>query len=375
VAIVVRYFSTSAAGAGDGTTWADRALFISGGAFSTILTAFDFNSADTLECRLGPGTYTFPATLQASVFSVNAPRPDFPLVIHGCDSNGDRIVPDNEWHCAQGTFDSSAFPLLECGSSFQINLGNLCLRCVSFQGSINNTVANTIGGSWYDFVVGTNTRSAAGEVINVDVGSVVTNSYLYHTNSTHGRIVRNNGSLTNVRLKGNPSATSGERAGIGTIATGLWHNCRGPVCIIDCVGGGVLAAVGYVISNTTIYNCGTAVSQTTTTGQATNGTLKLNATRNFIANCTTGFSASGPAAFVANNRIRATTALSVPANSHTFNNETASGSDSDEFVDSANGDFRIKKTSVYWGNGYGAGDEPSSGGSRPTSPFNQTVIA
>jgi hypothetical protein len=43
----------------------------------------------------------------------------------------------------------------------------------------------------------------------------------------------------------------------------------------------------------------------------------------------------------------------------------AAGSDADEFVDAANGDYRIKNTSVYWGRGIGAGDEPASSGGIP----------
>jgi hypothetical protein len=38
-------------------------------------------------------------------------------------------------------------------------------------------------------------------------------------------------------------------------------------------------------------------------------------------------------------------------------------SDADEFVDAANGDYRIKNTSIYWGRNIGAGDEPAAGGS------------
>ncbi len=374
MAIVVRYFSTTSAGAGDGTSWADRAAFISGGAYSTVITAFDFSGSDSLEVRLGPGTYTLPSTLQTSIFSVAGPRPDAPLLIHGCDSSGNRILPNLDWRCAESDLDSTGFPVLNCGTSFQINLANLFLRCVFATGSVNNTILATTNGSHYDFVVATNTRSSAGEVINVDVYSLVTNSYFYHQNSTHGRIVRNNGALVNVRLRGNPNATSGERFGIGTIATGVWHNCRGPVCIIDCVGGGIYAANGYIIANTTIYNCGTAISLTTTGGQATNYSHKLNAHRNFIANCTTGISATNAAASITHNRIRATTPTSVPANSHLSDNKTASGSDTDEFVDAANGNFLIKSTSVYHGQGYGAGDEISTGTSKPVNPFTQTVI-
>lgn len=377
MAIVVRYFSTSAAGAGDGTSWADRAAFISGGAYSTVITGFDFNSADSLECRLGAGTYTVPASLASAIFSVAAPRPDYPLVIHGCDSSGNRLTPDLSWNCAQGTFDSSDFPVIDCGSTLIINLNNLTLRCISFQGSINNTVANTVGGSHFDWVVGTNTRTSAGEVINVDSNSLVTNSYFYHTNSTHGRIVRSNGPLVNVRIKGNSSATSGERLGIGTIATGVWHNCRGPVCILDCPGGAITSAAGYILTNATIYNCGHGVSHTQASGQANTAVNKLYAARNFIANVTTGLSSTipGPAAMVTHNRIRATTSYSLPGNTFYADNNTDSGSDSDEFVDAAGGDLRIKNTSTYWGKGYGAGDEPAGGTSRPTSPFSQQVIA
>jgi hypothetical protein len=41
---------------------------------------------------------------------------------------------------------------------------------------------------------------------------------------------------------------------------------------------------------------------------------------------------------------------------------TSSGTDSDEFVNTAAGDYRIKTTSSLWGKGLGPGDEPASGG-------------
>lgn len=66
MAIVIRYFSTASAGSGDGTTWADRAVFFTGGAYSTVLTNFDFSGSDTLHCYLGPGTYGIGETLGSS---------------------------------------------------------------------------------------------------------------------------------------------------------------------------------------------------------------------------------------------------------------------------------------------------------------------
>jgi hypothetical protein len=40
-----------------------------------------------------------------------------------------------------------------------------------------------------------------------------------------------------------------------------------------------------------------------------------------------------------------------------LSNDTSPGTDADEFVDAANGDYRIKATSALWGKGIGAGDE------------------
>ena len=48
----------------------------------------------------------------------------------------------------------------------------------------------------------------------------------------------------------------------------------------------------------------------------------------------------------------------------TINNYTTDSADAVEYVSTgANGDFRIKNTaSLVWGKGFGAGDQPASGG-------------
>ena len=85
--------------------------------------------------------------------------------------------------------------------------------------------------------------------------------------------------------------------------------------------------------------------------------------------CTTGMSSTnGVNAIVANNRLRNnTTNFSGLGNYPTnYGNMTSSGTDSDEFVNVAGGDYRIKNTSDLWGKGYGVADEPAAGGAGTT---------
>ncbi len=87
MATVTRYFSTAGAGTADGTSWANRAALFSGGAWSTVITGFNFTGSDSLECRIGPGSYTITASLASGLFA-NAPTVSNPLILQGCDSSG-----------------------------------------------------------------------------------------------------------------------------------------------------------------------------------------------------------------------------------------------------------------------------------------------
>ena len=69
MAIVTRYFSTASAGAGDGTTWANRAILFTGGAWSTVITGFAFNGSDSMVARIGPGTYTVTVGMASGLFA------------------------------------------------------------------------------------------------------------------------------------------------------------------------------------------------------------------------------------------------------------------------------------------------------------------
>lgn len=57
-----------------------------------------------------------------------------------------------------------------------------------------------------------------------------------------------------------------------------------------------------------------------------------------------------------------------------FDNYTTDAADSDDYVDAANGDFRIKNTAAIWGQGYGVSDEPAAGGASSTGSIFSTPI-
>lgn len=383
MAIVVRYFSTTGAGAEDGTTWADRAPFISGGAYSTILTGFDFNAGDSLEVRLGPGTYNCPAIIATAIFTSNPPRPANPLTIHGCDTNGDRIVP-TEWNCCQGSLPTTGYPVLDLGV-YSVNLSNLNLRCLYLTGSGGNVVNSGLSyGSSYEYCRIESTSSSNTNPAQLNGNSFVHSCHIICTgNGWNALCVSLN--ITNCRLEGNPSATSGNRFGMSANTSGMWRPLSRN-CLLNIPGYAVVnsrpavdGAIG--ASELTIVNCATVANQGAISGlnfPNTGTNLNYNfvqAQNCFIANCGIGIQGANIAAKILGNRLRCTTNYNVGANSIIAGNYEASGNDADEFVDAANGDYRIKSTSIYWGKGIGAGDGPASGGtSRPLSPFYQGVI-
>lgn len=384
MAIVVRYFSTSAAGAGDGTTWADRAAFFSAGAYSTVITAFDFSGSDSLEVRLGPGTYSAALTFQSSIFSVAAPRPANPLTIHGCDSNGDRIVPA-EWNCCEGALPTTGFPVWSLGAN-RITLQNVIFRCIYVTGTTgaSSVIWGAGVGSSAEYCRFEKTGNDTGFVASLITGSNAHSCHFIVTSTQFGHVLETSAPVSNCRIEGNASATSGNRRGMSSNTNaGIRHNSRN--CICNCPGSGLTntfnaASTHIAASEFTIVNCATASGagiDAPSLPSALTGTQYsyLYAQNCMIANCSVGINTQNNAARILGNRLRNTTNYTAPTNSIVLGNYEAAGSDTDEFVDAANGDYRIKSTSIYWGKGIGAGDGPASGGtSRPLSPFYQGVI-
>lgn len=386
MAIVVRYFSTTGAGAEDGTTWADRAAFFSGGVYSTIITGFNFAGSDSLEVRLGPGTYSCGnVTFTGSLFA-NPPRPANPLTIHGCDTTGNRIVPAL-WNCCQGPLPVTDYPLWDFGTG-ALNIQNIILRCLSL---LNNSTSPTINASGtLNFGNGTSAeyclfKNTGGQAAGFGTTATAHSCHFITEATNYNSVVAGGGiNVQNCRIQGNPLATTGTRRGLEGSVSGILKPAPSN-CIIDCptsavvnvssIAGNGLAVVGY-----TIVNCATVSEAAINAPNANSGAAPTShnvvyAKNCFVANCGVGINTQNTAARIFENRLRNTTNYTVPVNSIIAGNYEAAGTDADEFVDAANGDYRIKSTSIYWGKGIGAGDEPASGGtSRPTNPFYQGVI-
>ena len=383
MAIVVRYFSTTAAGAGDGTTWADRAAFYTGGAYSTIITGFDYGASDSLEVRLGPGTYSAPTTMAAAIFTSNPPRPANPLTIHGCDSSGNRLAP-SEWNCCQGALPTSDYPVWDLSAQI-INLQNFNLRCVYVTASGGNILGSTSSGSSFEYCRIESTSSSNTNTVSISANAFMHSCHIICLGNGWASLTTSV-NISNCRLEGNPLASSGARYGISANTSGMFRPYSRN-CIVNCPGHAILNTRGLIdggigASEFTIVNCATVAGQAAISGvnfpsTGTNTQYNIIQAQNcFIANCGIGVQGVNVAAKILGSRLRCTTNYSVGANSIIAGNYEAAGSDADEFVDATNGDYRIKRTSIYWGKGIGAGDEmTASGTSRPTNPFQQQVIA
>lgn len=362
MAKIIRYFSTTAAGSGDGTTWADRAAFISGGAYSTILTGFDFSGSDYLECRIGTGSYTMPTDMVASIFSVNTPNINNRVVFHGCDNNGDIFIPDLYWNCAEKDLDTTGYPNFVTTASFGWQLAYGIQRCITIISSRGGNLASANTGSLWEYCkiqnIGSSTN--AGTIGLGNESYVIRNCHLECSGTSYLGVVAStsSGGLYNVRIKGNINATSGDRYGLRFTFNRFQPILFGPICVIDNVADGIIISTGTgvasILNNATIVNCGNGISLNTDTSI----TYRNYIGNCFIANCTNGITTAGIMPVVSHNRIRVSgTPLSLPDNNLSFDNDISPGSDDIEFVNAAAGDYRISKNSIYWGKGYGAGDE------------------
>lgn len=321
MAKIIRYFSTSAAGAGDGTTWEDRAAFISGGAYSTIFTGFDFSGSDYMECRIGTGTYTMPSDMTAARFTVNAPTANNKIVFHGCNSEGELFEPDLYWNCAEKDLDTTGYPNFLTTPSFYWQLGNAIQRCMTMISSRGGDLAILGVGSLWDFCKIQNIGGSTGAATigQMSENGVITNCHLECSGSAYAGVIytTSSGGLYNVRVKGNPNATSGTRYGI-RVAFNRFHPILfGPVCVMDNVGDGIIiptitgTGIGSIINNATIVNCASGIviySDAATQYRNYVGNC-------FIANCSTGITITGTTPVISHNRIRTSGAeLSLPDN-------------------------------------------------------------
>jgi hypothetical protein len=353
MANVIRYFSTTSAGTGDGTTWANRAALFVSGNWSTVITGFNFTS-DSLEAFIGPGNYTQSQSLTGAIFTT-APTAVNPCWLVACDSSGNRWVPDWSWKSAQ-PMDVLSMPFIGSSSITLINHGAIHLFGLNLQGSINtNVVANAAS---VNFCCITNAGSGTAAVA---CAAPAANSVLRCTGTTFNTVFNAVG--TNCRIEGNMAATSGNRRGLNTstAATLFYDSCT----FINCIGGGIFnsGTARLLLSRCNFINCGIAIQYTSTTEL---GTIVSHC---LIENCTTGISNASGNLIASRNRLRDNgTNFSLGVHSKEYGSILTPATDAEEFVNAAAGDYRIKNTAAIWGLGIGAGDEPAAPSGGATLP-------
>lgn len=368
MAITTRYFSTAAAGAGDGTTWADRAQLVNGATWSTVITGFNFSGADTLLCLIGPGTHSPTAAITAGLFA-NPPTAANTLMFHGCDSSGNKLLPANPgWTSDQAPWDDSGLPVLTLTTN--INAVNLVLFIgrflkVTSSGGIS---AGAIGSSSiWDWCSFENSTANTGAFCVGSASNRLSNSLVKMSGASFrcGLLANGNFALCNNRIWNTGGATSGNRHGI-EVTTG-----SGLITIERCT---VFGFQGDGIGTSTA-TAGTAlnIARCTIVGNATG--IKLNATasqtaHNRIQHCLiTGNSVAGidgnsaARAVVTGCRLRNNNSqdiINMQNYPTDWDNNTAAGSDAAEYVNTAVSDYRVKYGSSIWGKGYGVSDQPAS---------------
>lgn len=346
MAIVTRYFSTVSAGAGDGTSWANRAALATAGTISSLITAFDFTS-DSLVALVGPGDYSINGSLDS--FSTVAPNSLNALFFRACDASGiEWEPPDLNWCSAQPSWDISGMPSITCNDGF-VNSNNINCYGLKVTGGRNGSLIDNCG--YLRWCVLENTQ--AGTSARITASAIrFYNCVLKLSGTTFfGAVGSPQGN--NVRCEGNPAATSGNRRGISqNTATflqldkwtftgfllGIFNDGVGPFVIsrcalIDCETGIRMDSnqAGLIIDCVVVNNSGF-------------GIVNAGSGQIVVENCRLRNNVSGN--------------LDLTGNNPSFANYTDAGTDAAEFVDYASGDYRTKRTSAYWGLNIGAGDEP-----------------
>jgi len=173
----------------------------------------------------------------------------------------------------------------------------------------------------------------------------------------------------NIRCVGIPTSSGGNRTGLigPTSTSGTFQASR--IAVIDNDNGdGIRVPNSNAAARVLLTKCLVAGGATGIVMPGNSApTQTSQVTGCVVVNCG-GYGIAATAdlcnALIANNRLRNNTSGNFNGfgNYPTDSNNTSSGTNADEFVDAAGGDYRIKNTSSLWGKGYGAGDEPAAGG-------------
>jgi hypothetical protein len=292
------------------------------------------------------------------------------LVLHGCDSSGDLLQPDNGWVSAQGEFDYSAFPNLEAQSNFTLLNTAALIRCLKISSIAQTTTALVTGLRESNFCVfdmsGAGAISANALIISSCFNSIIRsnlNSFAVLVQTTAGSRTIN----TRVEVISN-GTTSGILSGIGATTSNANNTVIGNT-VLGVAGDGIRFGAGYttapnmVIANNTIVDCGGTGIDAEHSAAPAGGTATYRISSNMITGCSLwGIASTFDFPTAVFNRIRDCSSGVISGLEIQYDNIVSAGTDADEYVNSAAGDYRIKFGSAIWGLGIGAGDEPASGG-------------
>lgn len=360
MAVVTRYFSTTGAGAANGTSWADRAALFSAGNWSTVITGFAFNGSDSLKALIGPGNYTCSQALATGLFA-NPPTVANPLVLAGCDSSGVLLaLPDPDWTSNQPAWSDASLPSINTTTNIAtISLANTLPYLIKFTASARS--GSVIGSGVLSWCVVINSNS---NVSSVGIGVNAYGCVVKCTGAIYSGIASGSTLLVRTRLEG-VTGSSGTRHGlVGSSASGTLVG----VTMVNLGGDGlnvtsVSTGQTYKLLHCTIANVGgTGIKPNSTAAQTSN----YEAHNCLITGCGSfGIDAQSEANFLAtSNRLRD----NASGNFNGFdnyptdlNNFTTDSDDATEYVDVGSGDFRIRNTAAIWGQGYGPSDQPSTG--------------
>jgi hypothetical protein len=375
MALTVRYFSTAAAGTGDGTTWANRAALFSSGNWSSVITGFAFGS-DALECRIGPGSYACTQTLNTTTITTDPTRANF-ILLHGCDSSGNRLAPiDTDWTSDIGAWDDSSLATISTTTNIAtISLIHCYVRLLRFNATSANQ--NVVQASAVDWCSVVNQQNSTTGVVGVQVpnGGVLSNSIVSCTGAAYEQVIFvNQGAVFNCRATGVTGTTRG-RNGIefaSTIGSSNGYASAYGCTVTGCGGAGIAittanAAVRVSVSRCTVYSVGGSCYLGNSTASQTD--------RQVITGCVGvsggayGVDASSSGIVLTNSRFR----NNATANFNGFGNYptdldiyTTAASDSDDFVNAAGGNYQIKSTAGFANRNIGVSQEATaaSGGLR-----------
>lgn len=367
MAIVTRYFSTTAAGATDGTTWADRAALFTAGVWSPVLITFAFNGTDSLKCLVGPGTYTCGAALTSGLFA-NPPSAANPLVFCGCDSSGVLLAaPDPNWLSAEPVFSAASFPVITTTTNVAtIGIANVWCYLMKFTASGRNggIITSVAGLTWCHAINSTANTSAT--AITLSSATRLYGLFLNCTGTSYSAVFdlsATSVTCTNLRVEG-VTGSSGNRRGITTsAATNQFELCT----IVNCAGDGIVytgssATQQIRVRNSVIANNGgTGIKAVSTASQT-----EYHETHNCMITGNGAYGIDGQSGarwITTGNRLRDNSTGNITGLGNfpvDLNNYTTDSDDATDYVDAAGGDFRVKNTAAIWGQGYGVSDQAAA---------------